>query len=215
MIEWVVVAVPRAAKRPALEAIVERLGHAWSGGVGRWGWAELGPKVNPCLLLAPGAARACREPRFPDLLTDWADIYEERLGHSPLAPAAAEVLSEGGQDALALFADLGDPEGPRAAVAWYDKGALVELEQVGKASVAWKSGGELGRPSAGDFTSALASAAKHLSDDSVFDRIEKGRDATAEAILLRAMRRALAADPPPLRELLALGDRVLGTSVTL
>ncbi len=214
MIEWVVVAVPRGARRPTTESVVERLGRAWAGGA-RVGWAELGPKVNPCLLLAPDGANARRAPRFPDVLTDWADIYEEPLGHSVLVTVAAEILSEGGQDVLAMFADLGDPEGPRAATGWYDKGALVELEQVGKASVAWKTGGELGRPSAGDVTSALASAAKHLSDDSVFDRIDKGRDAAAEAILLRAMRRALAADPPPLRELLALGDRVLRASVAL
>ena len=214
MIEWVVVAVPRGGKRPASEVVVERLGRAWAGRA-RLGWVELGPKVNPCLLLAPDGATPRRAPRFPDVLTDWADIYEEPLGHSALVPVAAEVISEGGQDVLALVADLGDPEGPRAAVGWYEKGALVELEQVGQASVAWKTGGELRRPSAGDVTSALASAAKHLSDDSVFDRIEQGRDAAAEAILLRAMRRALAADPPKMRELLALGDRVLRSSVAL
>lgn len=214
MIEWVVVAVPRGGKRPATDVVVERLGRAWSGGA-RLGWAELGPRVNPCLLLAPDGATPRRAPRFADVLTDWADIYEEPLGHSALVAVAAEAISEGGQDVLALVADLGDPEGPRAAAGWYDKGALVELEQVGKASVAWRTGGELGRPAAGDVTSALASAARHVSDDSVFDRIEKGRDAAAEAILLRAMRRALAADPPPLRELLALGDRVLRTAVAL
>src|SRR5579862_8778000 len=80
------------------------------------------PKSREVSVLVPRGAQALRQPRWPEVLTDWVDIYEEPLFPSAPVPVAAEVLSESGTDCLALHADLGAPAGPRGGIVWYEKG---------------------------------------------------------------------------------------------
>src|SRR5262245_4002228 len=139
MIEWLLM--------PGNQAQVCRqvLGRAWSGAA-RLHVLQPSRKSREVTVLVPEAASARRAPRWPDVLTDWADIYEEPLFPSPRGPVAGEVLSEVGDECLALFADLGAPSGARGGIAWYEKGGLVELEMVGHAAVAWQQGKPLSRP---------------------------------------------------------------------
>jgi hypothetical protein len=142
------------------------------------------------------------------VLTDWVDIYEEPLFPSPRLPVAAELLSESGGEVLAVFADLGDPAGARGGMAWYQKGGLIELEQVGRAAVAWQKGQPLSRPKVSDARAQLAamgrSFAETARDAGLYDRVEAGRAVTAEAVLLRAILRMVDADPPAINELAEL-----------
>jgi hypothetical protein len=175
---------------------------------------RLTAKARPCTVIEPEAATVLRKPRWPDVLTDWTEIYEEPLFPSPLLPVAAEVLSETGAESLALFADLGHPSGARGGVAWYQKGGLVELEQVGSAAVAWQKGQPLSRPRVHDARAQLAALGRSRADNDrdagLYDRVESSRAVTAEAILARALLRLTATDPPPISELaevLARGGR--------
>ena len=109
---------------------------------------------------------------------------------------------------LAVFADLGDPAGARGGTAWYQKGGLIELEQVGRAAVAWQKGQPLSRPKVSDARAQLAamgrSFAETARDVGLYDRVEAGRAVTAEAVLLRAILRMVDADPPAINELAEL-----------
>jgi hypothetical protein len=198
MIEWLLMP---GNQLPLLRTL---LGRAWRGGAQA---RVLQPtdRSREITVLIPEDAQALRQARFPDVLTDWVDIYEEPLFPSPRAPVAGEVLSEQGDDCLALHADLGAPGGARGGIAWYEKGALVELEQVGKAAVAWRRGEALGRPSAVGVKAQLASLAGRMADTErdagLYERVEAGLSATTEAVLGRALLRLLGDDPPPLNEL--------------
>lgn len=160
------------------------------------------PRSREITVLGLEAASPRRQPRWPDVLTDWADIHEEPLFPSTRAPLAGEVLSETGPDCLALHADLG---AARGGIAWYEKGALVELEQVGRAAVAWRRGQPLGRPRAGGVRAQLASLARRMADSpreaGLYERVEAGLAVTAEALIARALLRLLDDDPPLLPEL--------------
>lgn len=163
------------------------------------------PRSREITVLELGAAQAIRGARLPEVLSDWVDIYEEPIFPSPRALVAGEVLSEQGQDCLALHADLGAPGGPRGGIAWYERGALVELEQVGNAAVAWRRGEPLGRPAATGVRAQLASLAGRMAeterDAGLYDRVEAGLSATTEALIGRALLRLLGDDPPPLSDL--------------
>ena len=209
MIEWLVV----PAHDDVMADVLRRLGRAWRG-TALCGRLQPTPKSRPALVLVPEAVTAARPPRFPDVLTDWVDIYEEAIFPSPLLPVAGELLSEAGAEALALFADLGDPRGARGGVAWYEKGGLVELEQVGRASVAWRRGEALSRPKVSDAVAGLASLGRRFADTerdaALYERAEQGRAVTAEAILTRALLRVLGTsrlEPPELSEVFAQVER--------
>jgi len=181
-----------------------RLAKAWRGGA-YVSVLRLTAKARPCTVIEPDGATAIKKPRWPDVLSDWTDIYEESLFPSPLLPVAGELLSETGAESLALFADLGHPSGARGGIAWYQKGGLHELEQVGNAAVAWQKGQPLSRPRVHDARAQLAalgrSHAENDRDAGLYDRVESSRAVTAEAILARALLRLTDTDPPPISEL--------------
>jgi hypothetical protein len=198
MLEWLFVA---GEYSPEFE---RRLARAWRGSA--WDSVlRLTAKARPCTVIEPEAATALQKPRWPDVLSDWTDIYEESLFPSALLPVAGEVLSETGPEVLGLFSDLGHPAGARGGVAWYHKGGLVEFEQVGSAAVAWQKGQPLSRPRVHDARAQLAAMGRSFADSdrdaALYDRVDAGRAVTAEAILGRALLRLTDADPPPISEL--------------
>lgn len=180
---------------------------------------RLTQKARPCTVVEPESITALRKPRWPDVLSDWTDIYEEPLFPSPGLPAAGEVLSETGTETLALFADLGHPSGPRGGVAWYHKGGLAEFEQVGNAAVAWQKGQPLSRPRVHDARAQLASLGRAVADTDrdagLYDRVESSRAVTTESILARALLRLTAADPPAINTLAEVLHRGGRTRITL
>lgn len=162
-------------------------------------------KANVVTVVEPLDVRAVRSPNWPDVLSDWSDIHEESLFPSPLLPVAGEVLSESGPDVLCLFADPSQPERVRGGIAFYERGALRELEQVGRAAVAWQKGQPLGRPRVTDFRSQLFSFGKKMADTrrdaDLFQRADAARAITAEMVVARALLKVLDIDPPSLPDL--------------
>lgn len=212
MIEWLLLPGDASAE------LARRLGKVWRGVV-RVAVLKPTEDARICTVVEADAVSALRKPRWPDVLTDWVDIYEEPLFPSPKLPVAGEAFSETGSEALVLFADLGDPERPRGGIAWYQKGGVVELEQAGKAAVAWQKGQPLSRPKAGGVRGSLASLGKRMAsterDAALYDRVESGLAATAEGILDRALLRLLGDDPPPLNELAERVERAPHFKLTL
>lgn len=207
MIEWLVI----PGSDDAVADLLRRIGRGWRGTalVGR---LQPSPKSRPAVVVTPQEVSPLAKPRWPDVLTDWVDIYEEPLFPSPSLPVAAQAVSEAGTEVLALFADLGDPRGARGGIAWYEKGGLVELEQVGRASVAWRKGEALSRPKISDTVATLASLGRRFADSereaAAYERAEQGRAVTAEAVLARALIRVLGRlDQPDLSELFAQVER--------
>lgn len=212
MIEWLFV----SGEYP--QDLNRRLAKVWRGSA----WVSvlrLTAKARPCTVIEPEAVTALPRPRWPEVLADWAEIYEEPLFPTPCLPVAAEALSETGPESLALFADLGHPRGARSGIAWYHKGGLTELEQVGNAAVAWQPGQPLSRPRVHDARAQLAALGRSLADTQrdagLYDRVESSRAATAESILARALLRLTAADPPPINELAEVLHRGGRTRITL
>ena len=186
---WVVVEAEHRALFPAA------LARAWKGG----GAARAARLALPArrgqreLLFVwpdPPAPPLVRPPRWPDVLSDWHDIYGDPLFPDDALPVLAEALSALGAEALALHADHGLAG---ATVAWYEKGALALYEHVGSATVSWTEADGLGRPPDGTLRSAAAGF--------VLDRIALQNKANGEALLDRALHRILAHDPPPFEEL--------------
>jgi hypothetical protein len=152
-----------------------------------------------------GAPSVRRPPRWPELLREWGEIYEEALFPGDDMPVLAEEMSALGADALLVHAA---PGLAGATVAWYERGALTSYEHVGSATVSWSEADGLGRPLEGGARGVAASAARALGgDDLVLDRIEQSARATGEALIERALHRFLAADPPPFDELSGLVAR--------
>lgn len=204
MIEWLFI----SGEYP--QDLDRRLAKVWRGSA----WVSLlrlTKKARPCTIIEPESVTALRQPRWPDVLTDWTDIYEESLFPSTRLPVAGELLSETGSETLALFADLGHPQGARGGVAWHDKGGLIEFEQVGNAAVAWQKGQPLSRPKVHDARSQLAALGRSMTetdrDAGLYDRVGAGRAVNAEAIMARALLRLTDADPPPINELAELIHR--------
>ncbi len=200
MIEWLLLPGNQ------VEAVRSLLGRAWRG-TAKLVVLRPTERSREISVVIPTQVAALREPRWPDVLGDWVDIYEEPLFPRAALPVAAEVISESGEDCLALHADLGAPAGARGGIAWYDKGGVVELELVASAAVAWRKGQPLSRPSAGGARAQLASLSRRNAgndrDAGLYERVESGLAATAEAVLGRALLRLLSDDPPPLNELAA------------
>lgn len=212
MIEWLVLPGDGSPD------LARRLGRVWRGTAHVAVFQPTGG-ARVCTFVVPDTVTAVQRPRWPDVLTDWVDIYEEPLFPSPRLPVAGELLSESGSEALALFADLGDPQRPRGGIAWYHKGGVAEFEQAGKAAVAWQKGQPLGRPKAGGVRGSLASLGRRMAsterDAALYDRVESGLAATAETIVTRALLRMLGDDPPPLNELAEKVERAPRLRITL
>jgi hypothetical protein len=187
MIDWVAV-------RPAHQQILlTALGRGWQGGVIAM---ALVPTAPLSLVAWSEGARARRAARWPDVLVEWAEIYEERLFASDLGPVLAEEVSALGADALAVHAD---PGFARAGVGWYAKGALAAYEHVGAARVAWSPDGGLGRPVDSSVGSMFATRGRLGG--------ALAEEAGGETILARAFLRLLDAPPPPMDELAGLVAR--------
>ena len=163
------------------------------------------PDARVVTVVEPTQLQAQREPRWPDVLSDWVDINEEPIFPSPLLPVGGESLSETSPEVLAMFADPSQPDRVRGGIAWYERGALRELEQVGRAAVAWRQGQPLGRPRVSDAKSQLFSFGRKLADSrrdvNLFERADAARAVTAEAVVERALRKLLGTDPPALPDL--------------
>jgi hypothetical protein len=182
---WVVVEAEHAG------LVSSALARAWRGRAALTRLALPARRGSRELLFAwPESAEAIRPPRWPEVLSDWHDIYGDPLFPGDALPVLAEELSALGAEALALHAE---PGLARATVAWYEKGALALYEHVGSATVSWTEADGLGRPPDGTLRSAAAGF--------VLDRIALQNRANGEALLDRALHRILAHDPPPFEEL--------------
>jgi len=196
MFEWVVI---RYQHRDVLGAALK---NAWRGDAAV---ADLAFGDVAATFVWPIGATAKRKPSWPDVVSDWVDINEERLFPSDAAPVLAEELSGLGADVLAAYGEL---DLSRSSTGWYRKGALAELEHVGPSQVAWTPERGLGRPfdSAGRTVGAQVGRriAEIVGDErsaSLFDRLDGQRLAVGEAILSTAFLRLLGTTPPPLAEL--------------
>ena len=203
MFTWVAVL---ATQRGVLESALAR---AWRGGAAViCDLALASPKKRqprPALVVWAEGASARRAPRWPDVLDEWRDIYDEKLFPSPECPVLAEEVSGLGADALIVH---GAPGLTQASIGWYAKGALVEYEHVGGATVAWTPDTGLGRPLDGSVRQAMALGGKRLaslvgSDDSVniAERISATSAALGEVLIRRAFLRLVDQEPPPIDEL--------------
>lgn len=207
MLQWVVVTAEQR------DLVVRALPKAWRGGAAAVADVVVPLKKAPRALAVAWSEGAAprREPRWPEVLADWVDIYDEPLFPAPGVPVLAEEASALGADAVAIHAE---PGLALATVAWYEKGALRSYEHVGGATVAWDPAGGLGRPFDGSTRSLIALGGKKLANAvgsernaEVFDRIEKTNRAVGETLVLRAFLQLLDADPPPWEELAALVAR--------
>jgi hypothetical protein len=156
----------------------------------------------------PDRAKAKRAPRWPSLLDDWKDIYEEALFPNAEIPVLAEELSGLGAPALAAHAGPGLATG---TVAWFEQGALIGYEHVGGASVSWDAEDGLGRPFDGTAASIAALGGKRVAklfgadkDIDVFERVENANRAVGGVLLTRAFYRILGQDPPAMDDLAGL-----------
>ena len=195
MFEWVVVRTAHLGILPAA------LARAWKGEAVL---AQL-PFSASVAFIVPLGATARRAPRWPDVLADWGDIYEEKLFPSDLAPVLAEELSGLGAEVLATCSEL---DLRKATTGWYRKGALAELEHVGSSQVAWTPEDGLGRPFDGSRRSIGAQVGRRVAEivgdersANLMDRLEGQRLAVGEAILETAFLRMLGEDPPKMDDL--------------
>jgi hypothetical protein len=198
MIEWLAV---RAEHRDPVARAVSR---AWRGADAKVADLQF-PRGVRATFVGPGAARAARPARWPELLADWREIYEEKLFPSDAVPVLAEEASALGAEVLVAHAE---PGLARASVGWYRKGVLAEYEHVGSAQVAWTPEDGLGRPFDGSRRSLGAMASRRLAEvlgaaavASTLERLEKTARAVGEALLVHAFLRLLGEEPPPMDEL--------------
>jgi hypothetical protein len=217
MFTWVAVL---ATQRGVLETA---LGRAWRGGTATIAELTLAsPKrrqPRPALVAWSEGASARRAPRWPEVLDEWRDIYDEKLFPAPECPVLAEEVSALGADALIVH---GAPGLTQATIGWYARGALVEYEHVGGATVAWTPDTGLGRPLDGSVRQAMAFGGKRLaslvgSDDSVniAERISATSAALGEVLVLRAFLRLVDQEPPPIDQLNGLVSQAPARRVTL
>src|SRR5947207_3238835 len=130
MFDWVL--APGDSRQHVLAAAAKAL----SGGTLALRALELAPGRVVTVVEEHGA-RPRRAATWPDVLVDWSEINEEPPHPGAATPALAETLSALGVPA---FAVAFDPARDAAAVAWYERGALLLLEHVGRAVVAWSPG---------------------------------------------------------------------------
>ncbi len=217
MFTWLAVL---ATQRSVLDLALAK---AWKGGTGIVAELDLVSskrrQPRPALVAWSEGAQSRRAPRWPELLDEWRDIYDEKLFPTPECPVLAEEVSGLGADALIVH---GEPGLTRASIGWYAKGALVEYEHVGSATVAWTPETGLGRPLDGSVGQAMALGGKRLaslvgSDDSVniFDRIRDTSAALGEVLIRRAFLRLVDQEPPPIDELNGLVAQAPRRRVTL
>lgn len=193
MIQWMLLpGAPDAVTDKAAE-------QAWVGGAAVITQLPLGRNAAPVTIVAADGARARRKARYPEILTDWAEIYGAKLFPDDTLPVICEEASGLGKDALAIF---GEPGLTRATVAWYAKGALAVYERVANdGTVAWAPGQQLGRPFDGSLRQVASWVGRKVTSDKdapLFDRMDNTTRATGEALIARALWRLLDTTPPTL-----------------
>jgi hypothetical protein len=204
MFQWVVVGHDRR------ELLVKSIVKSWRGGHAVVCDVELPARRGTkwlAIAWADGASPR-RDPRWPEVLTDWSDINDERLFPEKTLPIVAEEVSGLGADA---FIAHGEPGLERATVAWYGKGAVVSYEHVGSSTVAWTPEEGLGRPFDGTAAQLAARGYKKLAalmgsdrDVNLAERIAQTNQAVGELLISRAFLRLLDTDPPEIDELAGL-----------
>jgi hypothetical protein len=196
MLDWLVI---RAAYRNLLPQALPR---AWRGGEAIIVDLAFPPKSHPVTFVMAAGCAPARAARWPDVLVEWAEIYDEQPFGDRLLPVAAEELSGLGADVLVTRAELGLK---KADVAWYEKGAVRQLEHVGSSQLAWNPEDGLGRPESSSLALAGGKLAARLSHADktadLLERLSATSLAVAEAILTRAHFLILDGDPPPMDQL--------------
>jgi hypothetical protein len=198
MIDWLVV---RAEHR---DEVGNALPRAWRGGEAHF--ADLAFPRARVTFVWPSGASARRAARWPDLLTDWRDIYEDALFPGDAIPVLAEEAAGLGAEPLIVHAELGLAT---ASTGWYRKGNLAEYEHVGAgAQVSWNPEDGLGRPFDGTSRTMSAMAARRFASlmgaaqtAATLERLERTAKAAGEALLLSAFLRMLGDEPPPMDQL--------------
>jgi len=192
------------------DVLAAAIAKAWSGGDAVIARLAFPARKAPRQIAVVWAdrARAQRAARWPDLLDDWKDIYDEALFPNAELPVLAEELSGLGAPTLCAHAGPGLVAG---TVAWYEQGALIGYEHVGGASVSWDPEAGLGRPFDGTAASIAALGGKRVAklfgadrDVGVFDRALAANRAVGNVLLTRAFHRMLDQDPPAMDELAGL-----------
>jgi hypothetical protein len=207
MIDWVVV-------RPEHAGILEA-GARKALGAGALAVADvavpISPKKPPARVLCawPDGGTGRRAPRFPEVLADWADIYDVKLFRTPALAVLAEEISGLGADVLVASAELGLKE---TSLGWYAKGAIHAYEHTGSATVAWTPDEGLGRPATDSLLVAGGKGlAKLLGADKTAEllgRYEDANEAAGEVLLTRAFLRILGAEPPGMDQLAGIVAQV-------
>jgi hypothetical protein len=203
MFSWLVIRVDNT------DVLAPAMQKAWTGGDAVMAQLALpGKKTKPIAIVWPEGAAARRAPRWPEVLDDWKDIYEEQLFPVIDIPVLAEELSGLGAPALCAAAGPGLTTG---TVGWYEHGALIGYEHVGGASVSWDPEEGLGRPFDGTAASIAALGGKRVAklfgldqDVSVLDRALLANRAVGNVLLTRAFHRILGQDPPAIDDLAGL-----------
>jgi hypothetical protein len=196
MLDWLVI---RATHRNLLP---QALPKAWRGGEAVIVDLAFAPRNTPVTFVMAHGCAPVRPARWPDVLTEWTEIYDEQPFGDRLLPVLAEELSGLGADVLITRAELGLQ---KADVAWYEKGAVRQVEHVGGSQLAWSPEDGLGRPQStslalagGKFAAKLTRADKTAD---LLERLSATSLAVAEAILTRAHFLIMDADPPPMDQL--------------
>ena len=176
---------------------------AWAGGAAEITTLPLARHKGLVTIVSAVGAKAKRKPRWPELLVDWAEIYDTKLFPSDEIPVLCEEASGLGADALAVY---GEPGLTQATIAWYAKGAIAVYERVSRAgTVAWAPGQPLGRPFDGSMRNVASWIGRKLTsgaiDESLFDRMDNTNRAVGEALIKRALWRMLDTTPPAIDEL--------------
>ncbi|MEO8549717.1 MAG: hypothetical protein ABI678_07080 [Kofleriaceae bacterium] len=192
------------------DVLMPALARAWTGGEALVSRLTFPARKAPreIVFVRPGGARSRRAPRWPALLDDWKDIYEEALFPDPELVVLAEELSGLGAPTLCAHAGPGLTSG---TIAWYEQGALIGYERVGNASVSWDEESGLGRPFDGTAASLAALGGKRIAklfgsdrDIDLFERVELANRAVGNVLLQRAFHRMLGQAPPAMDDLAGL-----------
>jgi hypothetical protein len=208
-LEWLVV---RSEHRDLLPRAVAR---AWRGGAGALADVPFATKPgHPPRSLSfvwPEGCSAQRAARWPDVVAEWIEIYEEKVFPSDLVPVLGEELSLLGAPAMAVRAEDGLAQ---ATMVWYEKGAVAEIEHIGGSQVAWLPETGLGRPYDGSTAQLAGQAGKRLArwfgagaTAGALERMDGVNVAAGATILGLAFYRLLENDPPPVDDIAGMVAR--------
>jgi hypothetical protein len=152
MIEWLVV---RAEHR---ETVGNALARAWRGGERGIRRSRV-PAERASRFVWSAGAQARRAARWPDLLTDWHDIYEDALFPGDAIRCSPRRRQGWGPSAhRPRRARAGDRVRPAGTA----RATSTEYEHVGSAQIAWNPEDGLGRPFDGTSRTMSAMAARRF-----------------------------------------------------